>query len=88
MLILDIFARVISLALTVTSYAMALRMILPLFVNPEDSKVYFFTCLLSGATPEESLRTAAAASAIAVSRMGAAPSIPTMDEVKNFLMNK
>lgn len=47
MLILDIFARVISLALTVTSYAMALRMILPLFVNPEDSKVYFFTCLLS-----------------------------------------
>ena len=37
----------ISLALTVTSYAMALRMILPLFVNPEDSKVYFFTCLLS-----------------------------------------
>ena len=47
MLILDIFARVISLALTVSSYAMALRMILPLFVNPEDSKVYFFTCLLS-----------------------------------------
>ena len=37
----------ISLALTVSSYAMALRMILPLFVNPEDSKVYFFTCLLS-----------------------------------------
>lgn len=47
MLILDIIARVVSLALTVTSYAMALRMILPLFVEPENSKIYIFTCILS-----------------------------------------
>ncbi len=47
MLILDIIARVVSLMLTVTSYALALRMIMPLFVEPENSKFYLFTCLVS-----------------------------------------
>ena len=47
MVILDIFARVVSLFLTVSSYGMALRMILPIFVDPEDSRVYAFTCLVS-----------------------------------------
>ena len=46
---------------------------------------YFFSSLLNGKTPGESLRIASAASALAVSRMGAAPSIPTMDEVQAFL---
>ena len=48
---------------------------------------YFFTSLLSEKSPADALRIASAASAIAVSRMGAAPSIPTMDEVNNFLNN-
>ena len=47
MIILDITARLISLFLTVSSYGMALRMMLPLFVNPEDSRLYMFTCLIS-----------------------------------------
>ena len=47
MIILDIIARLISLFLTISSYGMALRMMLPLFVDPEDSKLYMFTCLLS-----------------------------------------
>lgn len=46
---------------------------------------FFFTSLLGGKSPAESLRVASAASALAVSRMGAAPSIPTMDEVDQFL---
>ena len=51
---------------------------------------YFFSTLLGGdeKNPAKALRTASAASAIAVSRMGAAPSIPTLDEVEKFLMNK
>ena len=49
---------------------------------------YFFTELLSGADPESALRIASAASAIAVSRAGASPSIPTKDEVLAFLKNK
>ena len=61
-------------------------------VNPVDTTAagdtftgYFFSSLLGGKTPGESLRIASAASAIAVSRMGAAPSIPTMNEVQTFL---
>ncbi len=42
---------------------------------------YFFASLFSGNSPAESLRIASAASAITVSRKGAAPSIPTMNEV-------
>lgn len=43
---------------------------------------YFFSSVMSGSTPKEALAIASAASAIAVSRKGAAPSIPTMAEVK------
>ncbi len=42
---------------------------------------YFFAEVMSGNTPAEALRIASAASAVAVSRKGAAPSIPTRDEV-------
>ncbi len=42
---------------------------------------YFFTAVFSGKTPKDALLIASAASSIAVSRKGAAPSIPTMDEV-------
>lgn len=43
---------------------------------------FFISTLLRGGTPAEALETAAKASAIAVSRKGAAPSIPTWDEVR------
>ncbi len=42
---------------------------------------YFLTCIIRGDTPQESLRLASIASSIAVSRMGAAPSIPRMSDV-------
>ena len=46
---------------------------------------YFLACLMNGQPIPGALRWAAAASAIAVSREGAAPSIPSMDEVRNAL---
>lgn len=46
---------------------------------------FFLASVLAGATVAEALRTAARASSIAVSRPGATPSIPTMDEVKAAL---
>lgn len=45
---------------------------------------YYLVGRLDGKTVKESLDTAAKASAIAVSRNGAAPSIPQKDEVLNF----
>ena len=44
---------------------------------------FFISTLLRGETPAQALKAAAKASAIAVSRQGAAPSIPTWDEVEN-----
>ncbi len=44
--------------------------------------------LARGASYEVAMRTACAASAIAVTRVGAAPSIPTLDEVTEFLANQ
>ncbi len=49
---------------------------------------YFLHSIASGKTLSDALRTASAASAIAVSRKGAAPSIPTAEEVSNFLKEK
>lgn len=42
---------------------------------------YFLSCLAAGDAPERALHLASVASSIAVSRMGASPSIPTMEEV-------
>lgn len=42
---------------------------------------YFFSAVTSGHSPAQSLKIASAASSITVSRKGAAPSIPTMQEV-------
>jgi len=49
---------------------------------------YFISCLMNGKGIQQSLETASAAAAIACSRPGAAPSIPTPDEVSSFLLNK
>lgn len=46
---------------------------------------YFFSEITSGSPPAEALRIASSASAIAVSRKGAAPSIPTRSEVIDLL---
>lgn len=46
---------------------------------------YFVTAIANGASPAEALRTSSAASAISVSRKGAAPSIPQKEEVEAFL---
>ena len=49
---------------------------------------FFIASVIEGASVAEALRTAAKASSIAVSRPGAAPSIPTMEEVKQGLAKK
>lgn len=46
---------------------------------------YFLAAVLKGKTPQEALKTATAASGIAVSRKGAVPSIPTAEEVEKSL---
>ena len=46
---------------------------------------YFVASLARGESVEKALLTASAAAAISVSRKGAAPSIPTFDEVQRFL---
>ncbi len=48
---------------------------------------YFLTALLRGETISECLKEASMASSIAVSRPGAAPSIPEKSEVMNALLN-
>ena len=50
-----------------------------------DTFLGFFFALLNDRGVEEALRYASAASAIAVSRSGASVSIPTLDEVEDFL---
>lgn len=47
---------------------------------------FFISTLLRGGTPARALDVAAKASAIAVSRMGAAPSIPDWDEVQQAVL--
>lgn len=46
---------------------------------------FFLAGILEGLTPQESMALAASASALAVTRKGAAPSIPTRDEADRFL---
>ncbi|MBR4073640.1 MAG: ribokinase, partial [Clostridia bacterium] len=48
---------------------------------------YFVTSVAKGIEYSAALKIASAASALAVSKMGAAPSIPTIDEVKTALEN-
>lgn len=47
---------------------------------------YFIASLVQGKTPERAMKTAAAAAAVAVSRHGAAESIPYMKELENLLL--
>lgn len=49
---------------------------------------YFLARLNEGDTPEIALKTASAAAAIQVTRMGAATAIPTLKDVKEFLETK
>ena len=49
---------------------------------------YLLTCLMEGIPVKEALHMATAASSIAVSRQGAAPSIPTREEVEAFLKER
>ena len=49
---------------------------------------YFLSGLTKGKEIPEILKTASAASAIAVSRSGAAPSIPTYEEVEKFMAER
>ncbi len=49
---------------------------------------YFLQGIYSGRTPAQALEWASAASALAVSRHGAAPSIPTALEVREFLQRR
>lgn len=46
---------------------------------------YFFASVFGGKTPKDALYTATAASSVAVSKKGAATSIPTLDEVLEIL---
>ena len=49
---------------------------------------YLLTCLMEGVPVKEALNMATAASSIAVSRQGAAPSIPKREEVREFLRER
>lgn len=49
---------------------------------------YLLTCLMEGVPVKEALHMATAASSIAVSRQGAAPSIPKREEVEAFLKER
>ena len=46
---------------------------------------YFLAAVCAGKSVQTALQEASAASALAVSRTGAAPSVPTADEVREFL---
>lgn len=42
-----IFAKTVSLTLSIVSIAMLVRMILPWFTDPMENKIYFITCLVT-----------------------------------------
>ena len=59
------------------------------FVRPGDTFCgYFLPGITKGREIPEILKTASAASAIAVSRNGAAPSIPEYEEVEKFVAER
>ena len=45
--ILYIIAKTVSLVLDVVSVTMIIRMLLPFFVDPEDSRAYLLTCYVT-----------------------------------------
>ncbi|MBO7304168.1 MAG: YggT family protein [Clostridia bacterium] len=47
MFFLDFFARLIRILIEAVSLAMMVRMIIPFFKNPEESRLYLFTSLLT-----------------------------------------
>lgn len=49
---------------------------------------YFLNSVINGISPEDALKTASAASAIVVGKSGAAETIPSKDEVDDFLNNQ
>jgi len=47
MVFIEIFAKTIALILQVVSISMLLRMILPFFLDVEESRIYALTCCIS-----------------------------------------
>ena len=45
--VIYIFAKTVSVTLSVVSVAMLVRMILPWFVDPMESRIYELSCLLT-----------------------------------------
>lgn len=44
---LYIFAKTVQVILSVVSFAMLVRMIIPFFTNPEENKLYAVACYIS-----------------------------------------
>ncbi len=42
-----IIAKTVSIALEVVSFAMIIRMLLPIFIDPTDSRIYAITCFVT-----------------------------------------
>ena len=47
LIILYIFAKTIQIILGLVTFCMFIRVILPIFVEPENSRVYFFVCMVT-----------------------------------------
>ncbi len=47
MVFLEIFARTVAIILELVSFSMLLRMLLPFFLDPEESKIYALTYCIS-----------------------------------------
>ena len=42
-----ILAKTVSLTLSIVSFAMLVRMIIPWFTDPTENKIYFISCLVT-----------------------------------------
>ena len=42
-----IIAKTVSIALEVVSFAMIIRMLLPIFIDPTESRIYAITCYVT-----------------------------------------